>query len=287
MCELVYDVHGNRRDYRAARVHHRGTTVLLPQHADRGLADPYELIFQAAFRESRWDAQEGRTVVIGLPRAVPTKLAAVVAAYAIAPMVEQGMVAQLDIHEPTACDGERHPHAHIWLSQRIVIGGEFGPKQREWNRLFAGEAATVRAEIAARATQAIAMLGIADSVDPRSSKARGLPTPAERLPRSMFRQAERGKIGEPLLRVKAQRAVPRQPTRPVSQPAIRPIVAPVRERLLIPYPRECGAIMRTGRAVSARGEGTISHLHQAWLIRLIDGSEIIASPQFIRATPKR
>jgi len=53
--------------------------------------------------------------------------------------VDQGMIADVNIHWDMAKDGKANPHAHIMLTMRRVVGegdlARFGPKAREWNKL--------------------------------------------------------------------------------------------------------------------------------------------------------
>jgi hypothetical protein len=247
--------------------------VLLPRHADAALSDPHTLLERTAFRETRRDAQEGRRLVIMLPRAVPTALAACVVAYAIAPWIELGMVAQIDVHEPLASDGVRHPHVHIWISQREVEGAEFGRKNREWNRIFVRQVRVFRASIAARMTQAMAMLGIAEAVDPRSHRVANRQPPSPRLPRHMARQPRQLRA----LAASRQRLPDlsdfeglRPKTMMSAATALRPRVA-------------SRAIREVCEALDARGDCSFHGQAGLWGISLSDGSRIVACSQYIRA----
>ena len=284
MGELVFDLTGKRRDYRASRIHHRGTIVLLPDHADDTLTDPWALLGETAFRERRWDAQEGRKLVIMLPRAVPTELISSVAAYGIAPLIELGMVAQIDVHEPLASDGERHPHVHIWISQRSVEGTSFGRKERAWNAIFVQQAQALRASVSARMTQAMAMLGISEAIDPRSHKAADKPPPLPRLPPHLFRRPERRQLVAELQKLRptameepedtsSERWIIPVPTLPAkrSSPACRA------------NPMASKGIASICEALKARGECTFRAQVGFWGIVLEDGSRIVACPQFVRS----
>lgn len=284
MGELVFDVTGKRRDYRASRIHHRGTIVLLPDHADDSLTDPWTLLGETAFRERRWDAQEGRRLVIMLPRAVPTELVSSVAAYGIAPLIERGMVAQIDVHEPPASDGERHPHVHIWISQRSVEGASFGRKERAWNAIFVQQAQALRASISARMTQAMAMLGISEAIDPRSHKAADKPPPMPRLPPHLFRGAERGRLVAELQKL---RPTPMEELEDTSSERwIMPVpTLPAKPNSPASHanPTASKRIARVCEALKARGECSLRTQVGFWGIVLNDGSRIVACPQFIRS----
>ncbi len=49
--------------------------------------------------------------------------------------VDQGMIADLNVHWEIAEDGSPKPHAHVMLTIRAVDENGFGAKVREWNRM--------------------------------------------------------------------------------------------------------------------------------------------------------
>ncbi len=289
MGELVFDQTGKRRDYRPSRIHHRGTTVLLPDHADDTLSDPWTLLGETAFRERRWDAQEGRKLVIMLPRAVPTALVASVVAYGIAPLIEHGMVAQMDVHEPSASDGERHPHVHIWISQRSVEGASFGRKERAWNAVFVGQAQAFRASVSARMTQAMAMLGISEAIDPRSHKAADKPPPLPRFLPQLFQRAARGQDVPQLQRFR-QAAMEKPEDTSAAEPWIMPVpTMPAKRRSPASRasPVASKAIANVCDVLKTRGKCSVRTQVGFWGIALDDGSRIVACAGFIRSAGPR
>jgi hypothetical protein len=102
-------------------------------------------------------------------------------------MVSRGMVVQVDIHCTTASDGKPNPHMHFLISMRQLEGGEFAKlKARHWNKLFHGNAAALRREIAGFLNAFCKQKDVAYEADPRSNAVRGL-LPAElSLPRWNF-----------------------------------------------------------------------------------------------------
>jgi hypothetical protein len=151
--------------------------------ASAEFADDCTFVVATGFRETRADAQAGRTVDFSLPRELPNELLLPVAAYAMAAFVEQGMAVRIDIECPPASDNAPNPHAHCYVAQRVLGPDGFGRKGREWNEQFLRNMGRhVRAVIAERVTRACAMLGVAAYVDPRTNEERGLPQPEERIP---------------------------------------------------------------------------------------------------------
>ena len=51
-----------------------------------------------------------------------------------AEFVDQGMIADLNVHWDMAEDGTPKPHAHVMLTMRSVDENGFGQKVRDWNR---------------------------------------------------------------------------------------------------------------------------------------------------------
>ncbi len=96
---------GRRADYSRYSGEHQGGLILVPEGGAAEFADMGNLVRAAGFRETRIDAQEGRTVDFGLPRAVPAELLQPLAAFALAEFAARGMVVRLDIERPGASDG--------------------------------------------------------------------------------------------------------------------------------------------------------------------------------------
>lgn len=182
-------------DYRRYAPFHVGGGVLLPIGAPAEFANWERFRSAAMSTEKRKDAQEGRVLDFALPRGVDRMLLLPLAAFALLPFVERGMAVRLDVECVEASDGEPNPHAHSWLSQRVLKPHGFGPKERiEWSRLFLyDDGRYVRALIGGRLTLGCAILGIDAYVDPRRNKAKGEGSPEKRRPRWMFRASNEGR----------------------------------------------------------------------------------------------
>jgi len=204
MCTYAADEHSHA-DYSRFTGDHRGGVILLPKGANAEFADDCNFIMATCFREERKDAQEGRVIDFSLPREVPNHLLLLVAAFVMVHFVEQGMAVRIDIECPPASDDGLNPHAHCYLSQRVLEEDGFGRKGREWNAQFrSNEGRDYRAVIAARLTMACALLGIAALVDPRTNEERGLAEPEERFSEKLWRKANRLYVA-PIEELKAKR----------------------------------------------------------------------------------
>jgi hypothetical protein len=172
-CAKFRDDLGNYADYRSEVPWHIGTAILLPPGADPEFAHPENFLLAAIFRETRRDAQEGRTLDLSMPRCVPAGLEVAIGAWALAPLAEIGMAMQIDVERPTASDDGPNPHIHVFLSQRQLDRDGFGIKRREWNEVFRRDRGRyLRALIASRVTAACALLGLPGVVDPRPNAVR-------------------------------------------------------------------------------------------------------------------
>ncbi|OKO79814.1 MobA/MobL family protein [Bradyrhizobium sp. AS23.2] len=134
-CAAAHDRFG-RVDYRRYAGFRVGGVVLLPTGASAGFAEWENFLQEAAFRETRRNAHEGRILDFALPRAVPRALLLPLAAFTLLPFVALGMSVRLDVECVTASDDEPNPHAHAWLAQRVLERDGFGLKARSWNTLF-------------------------------------------------------------------------------------------------------------------------------------------------------
>ena len=88
-----------------------------------------------------------------------------------AEFVDQGMIADLNVHWDMADDGTPKPHAHVMLTMRSVDENGFGPKVRDWNRTEMVERWRRWAELA---NQRLAELDIDARIDHRSLEAQGI-----------------------------------------------------------------------------------------------------------------
>lgn len=208
-CGAATDCFGSV-DYRHHAAHHVGGCVLLPTGAPAKFAVWENFLAAAAYRETRRDAQDGRILDFALPRAVPREMLLPLSAFALLPFIELGMAVRLDVECVEASDGERNPHAHSWLSQRVLEQGGFGLKERLWNTLFWRDSGRyVRSLVAARLTLGCAILGIEAFVDPRRNEERGAGIPEPRLSRQMCRMYNEGRHVEQFEELKASRELRR------------------------------------------------------------------------------
>lgn len=192
-CGHFRDDLGNTGDYTAHLKWHRGTVVLLPRDAPPTYADPAEFRDALTKSERRADAQEGRTVNITLPRAIPAGLELVCLSWVFAPLIDLGMAAQIDVERPPASDGGDNPHGHVTLTQRELTPTGFGPKRRDWDAKFReNDGKRMRGFLAARLTAVCALLGVSAHVDPRRNDERGLGRPEYHHSEIAWRKYERG-----------------------------------------------------------------------------------------------
>ena len=85
--------------------------------------------------------------------------------------VDQGMIADLNVHWDMAEDGSPKPHAHVMLTMRAVDENGFGQKVRDWNRTEMVE--RWRERWAELANERLAELDIDARIDHRSFEAQG------------------------------------------------------------------------------------------------------------------
>jgi hypothetical protein len=158
--------------------------MLAPAEAPDWARDPKQFWRRAAAAEKRADAQEARLLELSIPRGLSRADWTDIARKLALVLVAHGMVVQVDIHCPTASDGDEHPHLHFMLSMRELKDGKFAAKKaRHWNRLFHGKAAALRQQMADFLNAYCKKKGVAYEADPRSNAVRGLPTAEMSLPR--------------------------------------------------------------------------------------------------------
>ena len=84
--------------------------------------------------EKRKDAQPARNINIALPRELSDEQnKELMRGFIHENFVNQGMIADMCIHDARANDGGKNPHAHVLLTMREFNGTGFGKKNREWN----------------------------------------------------------------------------------------------------------------------------------------------------------
>ncbi|WP_350356090.1 MobA/MobL family protein [Acidisoma cladoniae] len=151
--------------------------VLLPEGAPDSLRDPGILWRAVEESERRHDAQLARQVLISIPRQCPPDLRLELLKAVASPWVSMGMACQIDLHCPTASDGDEQPHGHLLLTMREVgPDGLLRVKNRAWNAMFREEnGRKMRSEIDARMNAYLTAAGLDIHVDNRSREAQGLP----------------------------------------------------------------------------------------------------------------
>src|SRR5690606_4171660 len=92
--------------------------------------------------------------------------------FAQAEFVDQGMIADVNVHWDMGEDGMPKPHAHVMLTMRSVNEEGFGPKVRNWNRTEMVE--RWRERWAELANERLAELDIDARIDHRSLEAQGV-----------------------------------------------------------------------------------------------------------------
>ena len=161
--------------------------VLAPEGAPAWASDCEQLWMKAAAAEKRADAQEARLIELSFPRALVREDWIELARRVGRLLIKKGMVVQVDIHCPLACDGLPNPHLHIMATMREIKDGKFAKtKARHWNRDFYRKAGAMRRDIAAVLNEYCRKRGIDYHADHRSNAERGLPSAEVRLPRWNF-----------------------------------------------------------------------------------------------------
>ncbi|MCQ9154724.1 Ti-type conjugative transfer relaxase TraA [Acidomonas methanolica] len=147
--------------------------IMLPENAPEEWSDRERLWNDVEAFEVRKDAQLAREVEFALPREMTqTQGVELARDFVQAEFVDQGMVADLNVHWDLAEDGTPKPHAHVMLTMRSVDENGFGPKVREWNRT--GMVEQWRERWAELANERLAELDIDARIDHRSFEAQGI-----------------------------------------------------------------------------------------------------------------
>ena len=168
------------RDERLERTHDfsakRGVVhseIMLPEHAPQAWRDRERLWNDVEAFEARRDAQLAREVEFALPREMTERQGIELARdFVQSEFLDQGMIADLNVHWDRAEDGTPKPHAHVMLTMRTVDENGFGKKMREWNRTEIVE--RWRERWAELANERLAELDIDARIDHRSLEAQGI-----------------------------------------------------------------------------------------------------------------
>jgi len=147
--------------------------VMLPEDAPEQWSDRERLWNDVEAFEVRKDAQFAREVEFALPREMTQAQGIELARdFVQAEFVDQGMIADLNVHWDIGQDGMPKPHAHVMLTMRSVNESGFGPKVRDWNRTEMVE--RWRERWAELANERLAELDIDARIDHRSFEAQGI-----------------------------------------------------------------------------------------------------------------
>ena len=147
--------------------------VLLPENAPEQWSDRERLWNDVEAFEVRKDAQLAREVEFAIPRELTQRQGIELARdFVQSEFVDQGMIADLNVHWDFAEDGSPKPHAHVMLTMREVDENGFGPKVRDWNRTEMVE--RWRERWADHVNERLVELDIDARIDHRSLEAQGI-----------------------------------------------------------------------------------------------------------------
>lgn len=147
--------------------------VMLPENAPEEWRDRERLWNDVEAFEKRKDAQLCREVEFAIPREMNEAQGVELARdFVQSEFVDQGMIADLNVHWDMGADGQPKPHAHVMLTMRSVDENGFGQKVRDWNRTEMVE--RWRERWADHVNERLAELDIDARIDHRSLEAQGV-----------------------------------------------------------------------------------------------------------------
>ena len=186
--------------------------VLLPENAPEDWRDRERLWNEVEGFEKRKDAQLSREVEFAIPREMNQQQSVALARdFVQAEFVDQGMIADLNVHWDIGADGLAKPHAHVMLTMREIVVGEdaeagFGAKVRDWNRTELVE--QWRERWADHVNARLAELDIDARIDHRSLDAQGIGLePQDKIGSAASRMEGRGLEAE---RIEEHREIARR-----------------------------------------------------------------------------
>ena len=188
--------------------------VMLPEDAPEQWRDRERLWNDVEAFEVRKDAQLAREVEFALPREMTQAQGIELARdFVQAEFVDQGMIADLNVHWDMAEDGTPKPHAHVMLTMRSMDEDGFGPKVRDWNRTEMVE--RWRERWAELANERLAELDIDARIDHRSLEAQGIGlepqtqigAPAQRIEGEGLEAADRAEMHREIARKNGARII--------------------------------------------------------------------------------
>ncbi|MBW4709555.1 Ti-type conjugative transfer relaxase TraA [Roseobacter sp. YSTF-M11] len=180
VASAAYRAASRLRDDRIERSHDftakRGVVhseIMLPENAPEEWRDRESLWNAVEAVEVRKDAQLAREVEFAIPREMnEAEGIALARDFVQSEFVDQGMIADLNVHWDRGADGLPKPHAHVMLTMRSVDKDGFGKKVREWNRT--GMVERWRERWAELANERLAELDIDARIDHRSLEDQGI-----------------------------------------------------------------------------------------------------------------
>jgi Ti-type conjugative transfer relaxase TraA len=188
--------------------------VLLPENAPEQWSDRERLWNDVEAFEVRKDAQLAREVEFAIPREMTQAQGIELARdFAQAEFVDQGMIADLNVHWDIGEDGMPKPHAHVMLTMRSVDENGFGPKVRDWNATQMVE--RWRERWAEHVNERLAELDIDTRIDHRSLEAQGIGlepqtqigAPAQRIEGEGIEAADRADMHREIARNNGERII--------------------------------------------------------------------------------
>jgi len=188
--------------------------IMLPEGASEHLGDRERLWNDVEASEARKDAQLAREVEFAIPRELTQAQGIELARdFAQSEFVDQGMIADVNVHWDVGEDGMSKPHAHVMLTMRSVDENGFGQKVRDWNRTEMVE--RWRERWAELANERLAELDIDARIDHRSLEAQGIPlepqsqigAPAQRIEGEGIEAADRADLHREIARNNGARII--------------------------------------------------------------------------------
>ena len=188
--------------------------VMLPENAPETWSDREQLWNDVEAFEVRKDAQLAREVEFAIPREMSEAQGVELARdFVRGEFVDQGMIADLNVHWDMAEDGMAKPHAHVMLTMRAVDENGFGQKVRGWNRTEMVE--RWRKRWAELANERLAELDIDARIDHRSLNAQGIAlepqsqigAPAQRIEGEGIEAADRAEMHREIARNNGARII--------------------------------------------------------------------------------
>lgn len=188
--------------------------VMLPDGAPEHLSDRERLWNDVEAFEVRKDAQLAREVEFSIPREMTQAQGIELARdFAQAEFVDQGMIADLNVHWDIGEDGMPKPHAHVMLTMRSVDENGFGQKVRDWNRTEMVE--RWRERWAEHVNERLSELDIDARIDHRSLEAQGIGlepqsqigAPAQRIEGKGIEAADRADMHREIARNNGDRII--------------------------------------------------------------------------------